>query len=386
MATKKLLFIGLFFVLVLASCERLIIKNDTPTDFVSSFEYLWKSMDEKYSYFEQKNINWKALHSTYRQEINKCQTNEEAFIVMANMLNELQDGHVNLVSDFNVSYYRFDRGWPVNFDENVLENYYLDYLSDSIHQKLSSGKNFNINQPQYHTGPLSNQVFEVDTSLVAYIRYSSFAYTISSDEWQYVLDRFNNAHGIIIDVRSNGGGDPTNLFRFLEKFINDESYIYTSFLKTGTAHDAFNNGTEAILQPNPYDTLREIPVRILINRGCYSATSFFAAAARSLHAAGHDIKLIGDYTGGGAGAPGGGELPNGWYYRVSETQTVIKREAVDSNEIDKGIIPLGMFTDEYFHFESGVPPHIRITMQQDEIMHGRDMILETAIEDLLTQE
>ncbi|PLX18844.1 MAG: peptidase S41, partial [Salinivirgaceae bacterium] len=102
---------------------------------------------------------------------------------------------------------------------------------------------------------------------------------------------------------------------------------------------------------------------ILTNRNCYSATSFFAAAAKALP----NVTQIGDTTGGGAGAPHGGQMPNGWYYRFSVT-----RSAYPSSE---GLID----------FEVGVAPDIAVNMDPIEEDQGIDSILETAIEFLIDQ-
>ncbi len=71
-----------------------------------------------------------------------------------------------------------------------------------------------------------------------------------------------------------------------------------------------------------------------------------------------NFTLIGDTTGGGLGAPNGGQLPNGWTYRFSVSQTIAS---------DGG------------NYENGVPPDIQIDLDPNEALNGIDTILERAI-------
>ncbi len=69
----------------------------------------------------------------------------------------------------------------------------------------------------------------------------------------------------------------------------------------------------------------------------------------------------GDWTGGGAGTPVGAELPNGWTVRYSSTQT---------------------FLPDGFNIEGGIPPDIRIDMNEADRQQGKDTILERALAEL----
>ena len=92
---------------------------------------------------------------------------------------------------------------------------------------------------------------------------------------------------------------------------------------------------------------------MLIDRGSYSATSFFSVCTQ-----GYDnVKLFGDYTGGGMGLPNGGMLPNGWTYRFSTSRT------------------LDMAGHNY---ENGVPPDERVILDPVATALGLDNVIETA--------
>ena len=100
------------------------------------------------------------------------------------MLDELQDGHVNLVSKFNTSYYRkWWTDYPQDFDLRTLQEHYLkfEWLSTSgITYKQLPGE-------------------------IAYMRYPSFSYPIGETSLDYVLAILHKSRGLIIDIRDNGG-------------------------------------------------------------------------------------------------------------------------------------------------------------------------------------
>lgn len=96
---------------------------------------------------------------------------------------------------------------------------------------------------------------------------------------------------------------------------------------------------------------------VLIDRGSYSATTFFALATKAFK----NIKLIGDTTGGGGGLPNGGQLPNGWTYRFSVSQLL------DLNGNN--------------YAEDGVSPDIKAAFDWNDLT--KDEILERAIEEIV---
>ena len=82
---------GMLF--LFSSC---IPESDFTDDPEGNFEALWSIMDERYCFFDYKNIDWNEVHQRYRSRIAQNMTDEELFGVLADMLAELQDGHVNL--------------------------------------------------------------------------------------------------------------------------------------------------------------------------------------------------------------------------------------------------------------------------------------------------
>lgn len=349
---KHILFI-LILTLLFISCEKAFMDGDANYNNRENFEYLWKQIDEKYSYFELKNINWDEIYSIYEPQITSDISKEAFFNLMFEMLGTLRDGHVNLQSSFNVSRYNISYDAPENFNYRLLEDYYLE---------PGELNHFGITENSYITGPLRHQIFPINDKSIGYIYYQSFAYQVSDYDIDYTLNRMHGTDALIIDVRNNGGGAPTNIFQILKRFTEEKRLIYVSKLKDGPGHEDFGEVENIYLQPGGQAKYTK-PVVILTNRNCFSATSFFAAAAKALP----NATQIGDTTGGGAGAPHGGQMPNGWYYRFSVT-----RSAYPSSE---GLID----------FEVGVAPDIAVNMDPSDEDQGIDSIIEAAIDYILAQ-
>lgn len=339
----SLLFILTVF--LFTSCEKAFMEKPVSDDPVSTFEYLWDKVDQQYAFFDIKGVNWDSVHDVYRPMVYDGMDDERLFRVCADMLNTLKDGHTNLISSFDVSH-----------NDSV---YYKMYAEKNIDEGVVMLNYLTIN---YHTraGFIHNAI---RNGQVAYIRYSSFMDAITEEDFEYLLDYYDHCGGIILDMRQNGGGSIANIGVLLSLFDNHGQPLYQTQIKSGPEHDAFtelttvnaSDSTYMASQREPYTK----PVAVLIDRGSFSATSFFSVCTQ-----GYDnIKLFGDYSGGGLGLPNGGELPNGWTYRFSITRTIAN---------DGG------------NYENGVPPDVRVLLDPACTAQGIDNVIETAADWILS--
>ena len=324
-----------------ASCERAFMEPDVPNDPVSVFDYLWNKVDQQYAFFDVKGVDWDSVYQVYRPKVNDGDMHVDSlFKVCADMLNTLQDGHTNLISKFDVSR-----------NDSV---YYRMYADRNINTEVVALNYLTVN---YHTtGGFAHNA--IRDGQVAYIRYSSFSDAISSDNLSYLLECYKDCKGMIIDLRQNGGGSVDNIRKMLSIFDNHKQPLYQTQIKSGPGHDDFSELTTVYAEDMDYDDpFTEAPytkpVAVLIDRGSYSATSFFALCTMAYP----NIRLFGDYTGGGLGLPNGGVLPNGWTYRFSITRT------------------LDM---EGHNYENGVPPEVRVILDPACTAQGIDNVIETA--------
>ena len=327
---KKFLFLIVLSV-ILGSCEKALFDDDPGNDPVTNFNILWNTVNDKYSFFELKQIDWDSIYSHYRPLVNVNTSDEDLFNIMDSMLYALEDGHVNLVSPFNVSRnWSWNLDFPVNFNFDVMERNYL-----KNDHRIAGGLSYTI----------------IDS--VGYIYYGSFSSGFSIDNLKAIANYFKNTKGVIVDVRNNGGGFLNNALALTSFFANETRTALITLEKTGPGPNDFGNSLSYTLGPLQ-DAHYNGRVAVLTNRSCYSATNFFAAAMSAYS----NVMIIGDWTGGGGGIPVDFELPNGWRFRFSATSTHLP----DGTNI-----------------ELGIRPNIRVDNDPVVNAGGTDQILERAL-------
>lgn len=307
----NIIAILLCLLLVACSDKQSQLQPNTP---VGNFDAFWNIIDQKYCFIEDKQIDWNQVYADYRPQIDTLNPKQERelFKAMAECIDLLKDGHVNLYSPFNISHSSsWWNGYPANFNSNLL-------FSDKY-----LGKNYQIAGGLYY-----NRIAQDSIGL---IRYSSFSSGFSALNMLYVLNYFSSCRGIVIDVRNNGGGDLENAYKLAATFFTKNQLVGYWQHKTGKGHHDFST-----LEPLTIDTA-DMPCRwlkpvvVLCNRQTYSAANFFVNAMRYAD----NCVIVGGITGGGGGMPLSYELPNGWMIRFS----AIRMFDASKNSIEDGILP-----------------------------------------------
>lgn len=321
-------------VVVSAGCNSI---EEYDNDNLGNFDALWTFIDGHYCFFKQKNIDWEAMGAKYRKEAEKAGTQRVLFDVMARMLAELEDGHVNLSSWFETSYYRkWWSDYPQNYNERIVEQYYLNF--------------------DYHAlGALYYGILMPDN--IGYLRIPTFSSGLGAGNIDYILNYFSLCNGLIIDVRDNGGGDLTNVESYVNRFIDQPIVAGYLMHKDGPGHEDFSKPFEYVYKPVESPHLRWMkPVVVIANRSTFSAANNFVGIMKSIPG----VKIVGATTGGGSGMPISSELPNGWSVRVSSCR-ILDPEGKDT--------------------EFGVEPSEgwAVDMHPELALQGIDTILETAI-------
>ena len=84
---------------------------------------------------------------------------------------------------------------------------------------------------------------------VGYIRCSSFNVAIGAGNLHEVMRHFALCDALIVDVRSNGGGQLTSAETLASVFTNRTVTVGYIMHKTGPAHDAFNTPKPVRVSP-----------------------------------------------------------------------------------------------------------------------------------------
>lgn len=299
-----------------------------------NFEALWKIIDEQYCFFDYKQqeygLDWNAIHAKYKVRIDERMSSRELFEVMTDMLGELRDGHVNLSSAADLGrYWEWKDNYPTNFSD-TLERKYLGH-----NYKIASGLKYTT----------------LDDN-IGYVRYESFTSAIGEGNLDEVLYDLMPCRGLIIDIRSNGGGDLTYAERLAARFVHEPTLVGFMQHKTGPGHSDFSPMEVQILVPSSNIRWHK-PVCVLTNRGVFSAANEFVKYMKVQP----NVSIVGDRTGGGSGMPMSSSLPNGWTVRFSACP---------------------MYDAQGRQTEFGIDPDYNIAITDTDFLRGIDTIIEYA--------
>ena len=122
--------------------------------------------------------------------------------------------------------------------------------------------------------------------------------------------------------------------------------------KTGKGHSDFSSLEPHYIEPSSNIRWTK-PVVVLTNRQVYSAANEFTMYMKAMPM----VKVVGDHTGGGAGMPFSSSLPNGWVVRFSAIPTYdAQRQST----------------------EFGIAPDYYVSLSDEDMLQGRDTIIEYA--------
>jgi len=302
-----------------------------------NFEFLWKTMDKEYGIFLPKRVDWDLLYKVYRPKVTPETTDEELFDIMAQMLGHLNDNHVRLRSPFK------------SYGAGILQEIKREGFSRSlIQEKFLKNK--------FETRLKGRFIYGFVDESIGYFHFGGFmGIKESSEVVDEIVETFKDCKGLIIDVRSNGGGNDQVGKAIADRFADKKRLYMTTQIRRGPNHDDFRAPKYFYAEPGGPRQFTK-PIILLIHRHSVSAADNFAMAMRTLpHAT-----LVGEATSGCQADQHGAKLPNGWRFSVSYT----------------------LFVDQNgFSWEGiGIPADLRQINRQEDIDNGRDKPLELAIE------
>jgi len=298
---------GLLFFL-LSACNNLFIDEQKSNNAQNNFDLLWQIFDERYCFFEEKKVDWEAMYVKYSTRLNHQDPHSShLFHTMTAMLEELRDGHVTLDDGLSSRTYS---GWYSPYPENLNGSYRDSKLSTTY-----------LNNDSY---------ILIMPESVGYLRCPSFSDKFNRNDLDNAMAMFKGLKGVIIDVRSNGGGLISEAYLLASRFAREKTHVGYVRYKTGKGHNDFSDYYARYVEPegaNPFHG----KVAVLTNRKVYSAANLFVSIMNCLP----QVCIMGDNTGGGGGVPISAELYNGWTVKLSTNPTF----DIEKRSIEQGVKP-----------------------------------------------
>ena len=77
------LLVSILSVFMFPSCHKVEVFEDDP---YGNFDALWTILDERYCFFEYKNIDWTQIRTKYRKKLTSRMTSEELFLAVLGLV------------------------------------------------------------------------------------------------------------------------------------------------------------------------------------------------------------------------------------------------------------------------------------------------------------
>lgn len=332
-----------FFLLILSiltSCSKTFLGDVPPNNPESVFENFCQQISDNYSGKDVRLVNWDSLQKVYRPKITAQTTENQLIEVFKAMILPYSDQHLN----FKV------RG---NFISPSLLLTVLDYVDGKAVEK-----SLNTTLKAY------KKLFDYGktTDNIGYVRINTFGDDFfSSADYAFfdnILDELKDTKSLIIDVRTNSGGQENFAKMIAERFATTtQIYKYTR-TKIGVSKDDYTVFAGYTLQPTGAFSYTN-PVALLTGRFTYSTANNFVLMMRIQP----NVTTYGNLTGDGVVGSLTRELPNGWLLQFPSGLAFLP---------DKTVI----------EGSGGIKPKKFVTISDDDQLAGRDAILEKALTDL----
>ena len=266
------------------------------------FDSIWNNFNDTYALFDIKGVNWNSVYDKYYPKISSGMSDKELFIVCSDMLGELNDAHVNLMSPFG--YYNSGG----RFDTSNMELFSLNLIKDEY---------LNSNYTSAGGGMFVYGTFK-DHPSIGYIYISGFAYgenTGGSQDWIKAIDgivkSLADTDALVLDLRGNRGGLIANVNYIASRFAATEKDYSEVRTKDGSGKNDFSSPVSYAIKPEGSRYIK--PIALITNAQTISGGEWFTLALLSQN---HVIHT-GSKTCGAFSLSLERFLVNGWTYTVS---------------------------------------------------------------------
>lgn len=179
------------------------------------FEKFWSTFRDHYAFFQLKGVDWDKTYKNYRHKINSKTTETELVKIFGEMVEPLKDGHITISKGEEILYKVKKPSLFKQEFKGIERDLWNTSFATLQHNGFSEIKG---------VGPIvkeENLYYVSQNSEIGYIRISRCFGNLESifDDkkeiedtklmlalFDSIVNRFAKTKGIIIDIRSNGGG------------------------------------------------------------------------------------------------------------------------------------------------------------------------------------
>jgi len=282
----------------------------TIRDPEKNFEELWKTFHDRYPFFELRNVDWKKQYDIYRPKVTSQTSDQELFDVFCQMLDPLDDGHVELQARLGR-----DRKKRL-FTAEKKTRFYKEFTDRQIKQLFTTaGKTLVANGFGEPTETEAWMLHYCRSEALGYIRILELE-DVKMRKLTAAIDKiardFKDLSGLIIDIRDCPGGEDDIAIAIINRFCDRKRVAFHRKTKIGPGDNDFTPLKTWYLEPQGGVQFTG-PIVLLTCDSVFSGGEAFALAIRELP----HVTIIGDHTNGIFSYTLDKRLPNGWEYCLS---------------------------------------------------------------------
>jgi carboxyl-terminal processing protease len=275
-----------------------------------NFDELWETFHNRYPFFDLRKVDWKKQYDTYRPKVTRETSDEELFDIFCQMLDPLDDGHVELkakaTGDRKKRYFTAEK--KTRFCREFTNRQIKQLFKTTKKTLVANG----FGRPK-----------ETEAWMLHYCRSRSIGYIrileledIKKRRLTAALDKiardFKDLDGFIIDIRGCPGGDDSTAITIINRFCDRKRVALHRKTKICPGEDDFTFLKSWYLEPKG-DVQFTRPIVLLTCDSVFSGGEAFALAIKQLP----HVTIIGDHTNGIFSYTLDKKLPNGWEYCLS---------------------------------------------------------------------
>ncbi|MGL5837434.1 MAG: S41 family peptidase [Sphingorhabdus sp.] len=284
-----------------------------------NFDSLWQQFYDHYGLFDLKKSDWLKVYREFRPRVTATMTDDALWAVITEMLQTLDDGHVNLSGP--------DRSWYPKRNRSLqqaLNGKNEDEFVSAAWERL----------PKLHVRRHLEFAFEnrlawgeVDKS-VAYLAINKMR-TVDHDdgslqsEVSQIEEIFDTKIGpflakypkLIVDLRVNDGGADAVALAIASRLAAGKCL---AFRKISLGLGSMSTGANVYTEPAVGKAPLETSIVILTSPQTASASEIFLLAMKAQP----NVQLIGERSWGVFSDEWAGRMPNGWAFTMSNERYV----------------------------------------------------------------
>jgi len=316
-----------------------------------NFEALWKTFHDRYPFFELRKVDWKRQYDTYRPKVTRRTSDEQLFDILCQMVNPLDDGHVELKGKVG-GHRRF-------FTAEKKPRFHREFENGKIKQLFKTTKKTLLANG---FGPPA----KTKAWMLRFCRSKEFGYLrileledVKMRKLNVALDKiareFDDLKGVIIDIRDNPGGEDDIAIAIIDRFCDRKRVAFRRKTKIGPGKNDFTPLKTWYLRPHSGARFTG-PIVLLTCDSVFSGGEAFALAIRQLP----HVTIVGEHTNGIFSYTLDKKLPNGWEYCLSHQ--------------------VYLSADMVCYEGKGIPPDIELLNSKADIEAGSDPLIVRALD------